>query len=145
MVDWRGFNEVFYFGDQNDLDPLLKWKKFHSWVSDYSLFDFPLQNTLFTWSNFRSNVACSKLDRFFASQQWLEIFLRNSPKGLPRPISDHCPLLLDMDKSKNGPQLFRFENMWPRHQSSKQNVKSWWEEATAGKWRGCDSKESLWT
>lgn len=79
---------------------------------------------------------CSKIDRFFASIQWLDRFSNTSLRGLPRPVSDHCPLLLDMDLFKDGPIPFKFENMWPRHRSFKQNVKEWWEEDVSARWAG---------
>lgn len=61
-IGWD-FNEVLYLGDRNErVGSTSQMEIFHSWVSDFSLFDFPLQNTLFTWSNFRSNVSSSKLD-----------------------------------------------------------------------------------
>lgn len=84
-------NEVLYSGDQNGgVGSTSQMEKFHSWVYDFTLFNFPLQTGPFTGSDFRANVACSKLDHFFAFPQWLENFSGTSLKGLPRPISDHC-------------------------------------------------------
>lgn len=50
------------------------------------------------------------------------------------PVSDHCPLLLNTDRPKTGPSPFRFENIWLRHSSFEQNIKSWWGEKATEKW-----------
>lgn len=43
-------------------------------------------------------------------------------KGLPQPVSDHCPILLETELPKEGPHPFQFENMWIRHRKFKENV-----------------------
>lgn len=74
-----------------------------------------------------TNISCSRIDHFFISQQWFALLPASCLKGFPRPVSDHCPfLLLDIDKPKDGTILFRFENMWIRHNLVKQSVKFWW-------------------
>lgn len=37
-----------------------------------------------------------RLDRFLVSMDWLELFPDCVQRVLPRPISDHCPLLLEV-------------------------------------------------
>lgn len=101
--------------------------KFNEWVSDFGLIDMPIPNTRFTWSNFRENAACSRLDRFFISNQWFDKFPASS--GLTRPVSDHCHLLMDTDSMKIWPSALRFKNMWLQHKSFKDSVKNWWLES----------------
>lgn len=100
-------------------------------MSDFGLIDVILQHTTFTWTNFRENASYSRKDWFVISRQWLDFFLSVRLKGLPRPISDLWPLLLETDRPKDGPTPFKFENMWLRHKSLKELVKLWWVEESS--------------
>lgn len=111
-------------------------------VTEFALIDLPLQNTHFTWSNFRSNAACIKIDRVFFSCPRLEKFPAAALKGLPRPISDRYPLL-DTDRMKDGPSPFRYENMWMQHKSFKIVVKSMCDQAPQGTWAGIRLQHKL--
>ena len=48
-------------------------------------------------------------------------------RTLPRPVSDHCPVLLDSDGIKSGPSPFRFENMWLKFEGFKDLLRGWWQ------------------
>jgi hypothetical protein len=43
--------------------------------------------------------------------EWKEFFPETVQRFLPRPVSDHFPLLLDNGGIKRGRALFRFDNM----------------------------------
>ena len=45
---------------------------------------------------------------------------------LPRPISDHFPILLDGGGIGLGPSPFRFESMWLKSEGFKDLLKGWW-------------------
>ena len=46
---------------------------------------------------------------------------------LPRPVSDHCQILLDCGGMRIGKNPFRFENMWLRVEGFMDKIKDWWQ------------------
>ena len=46
---------------------------------------------------------------------------------LPRPVSDHCPVMLGSDGIKSGPTPFRFENIWLKFEGFKDLLRDWWQ------------------
>lgn len=80
-------------------------RNFHDWISEFGLIDIPINNIKFTWSNSREMQSVASLIGFFISHQWWNHFPSASVRGLPRSVSDHCPLLLDADLHKDGPVL----------------------------------------
>lgn len=47
------------------------------------------------WSNMQESALMRKLDRFILSSVWDEMFPFSKGESLPRPISDHMPILLN--------------------------------------------------
>ncbi|RVW97150.1 hypothetical protein CK203_030078 [Vitis vinifera] len=66
----------------------------------------------FTWSGGVNNQTMSRLDRFLVNEGWDCRFSHSRQSILPRPVSDHFPILLEGGGLRNGPSPFRFENMW---------------------------------
>lgn len=63
-------------------------------ISNNKLHDVNIQGKRFTW--YRSHGACkSRIDRAFVNDYWLECWREPSLRGLPRSISDHCPIILN--------------------------------------------------
>ena len=46
---------------------------------------------------------------------------------LLRPVSDHCPILLDSEGIRYGPSLFCFEIMWLKFEGFKDFLRNWWQ------------------
>ena len=47
---------------------------------------------------------------------------------LPRPFSDHFPILVEAGRILRGKSPFRFENMWLKTDGFTERVDSWWNQ-----------------
>ncbi|RVW27486.1 Transposon TX1 uncharacterized 149 kDa protein [Vitis vinifera] len=102
-------------------------RRFAEVVDDLGLVDLHLQGGAFTWTGGLNNMSRARLDRFLVSPCWLDQFSRVSQRRLPRPISDHFPVLLEGGSWRRGPAPFRFENMWFKVEGFKDLIRSWWQ------------------
>ncbi|KAM1411201.1 hypothetical protein TB2_023404 [Malus domestica] len=96
---------------------------FNQFIQDSELIDPDLLNAQFTWSNFREETVCRRLDIFLFSGGWEESFPHARQKALARVTSDHCPIELDTNKVTRGPGSFKFENSWLQHPDFRNNLK----------------------
>ncbi|KAL7229806.1 hypothetical protein ACSBR2_008376 [Camellia fascicularis] len=92
-----------------------------------------IDNLIFTWCNALDGDRCSRIDRFLIDHKWLEKFLFKQ-WGLPRSISDHCPILLMEDERDWGPRPFRFINAWGLHPNFKSEVRKSWDNNQISGW-----------
>nr|CAD1838247.1 unnamed protein product [Ananas comosus var. bracteatus] len=99
---------------------------FREVVHDLGLLDLPLLNKSFTWSNGRGAPTLERLDRAFISNSWLLAFPRSTLRALPRPRSDHTPLVLAAFTFIPHANLFRFESYWLRHPAVFEVVATAW-------------------
>ncbi|KAJ9704109.1 hypothetical protein PVL29_005411 [Vitis rotundifolia] len=100
---------------------------YHSERNDLRLVDFPLQGGSYTWSGGLNNQSWARLDRFLATPSWCDQYSRVSQRRLPRPTSDHFPVLLEGGGLRRGPSPFRFENMWLKVEGFKDLIRCWWQ------------------
>lgn len=54
----------------------------------------------------------SRIDRFLFCLGWEDLFLNRSQVALPRPISDHTPIVLEPIRINGRPSPFCFEEVW---------------------------------
>ena len=87
------------------------------------------------------------------SPSWLDQFSGVLQSKLPRPISDHFPVLLEGGGLRRGPSPFRFENMWLKVEGFKDLIQSWWRGIEvrgsasfrlAAKMKGIKQKLKVW-
>jgi hypothetical protein len=69
-------------------------RDFRSVLDDLQLEELHLSGRLFTWSNHKDSPTLERLDRAFASVEWLEQYSCHHLRCLSSNSSDHAPLLL---------------------------------------------------
>ncbi|XP_059597084.1 uncharacterized protein LOC132254750 [Vitis vinifera] len=104
-------------------------RRFSEVIDDLELRDLPLQGGPFTWSGGLNSQTMSRIDRFLVTEDSEGYFNEVVQSTLPRPVSDHFPILLDGGGVRRGPIPFRFENMWLKEEEKlkalKVILKSW--------------------
>ena len=88
----------------------------------------------YTWCNQREGEdrMYLRLDRAFATLDWLAHFRDIKVRHLVDTTSDHCPLLLAESRvlQQRGKRRFHFEAMWTRRVDCKDIIEQVWNEGT---------------
>lgn len=127
---WRGdFNVIHFAREKNPLGRITRsMEDFANFLSEVNLCDCPLSNASFTWTNGKTPLILSRLDRFLVSGDWEDMYPHYFQEVRTKITSDHWPVVLQTNAYSYGPKPFRFENMWTTHSSFKELVSSWWME-----------------
>uniref|UniRef100_A0A2N9EW14 Reverse transcriptase domain-containing protein n=1 Tax=Fagus sylvatica TaxID=28930 RepID=A0A2N9EW14_FAGSY len=99
---------------------------FSDFIESSHLVDLPLGGGPYTWSSGSANLSISRIDRFLISFDWEDLYPDVTQKLLPRPLSDHFPLLLEVGSMTRGKSPFNFENMWLKDEGFVDRVEAWW-------------------
>ncbi|CAN6162275.1 unnamed protein product [Urochloa humidicola] len=102
---------------------------FNAAIDDLGVIELPLLDKLFTWSNKRSTPVLTRLDRVFVNVDQCRSYPNTSLTSVPRPTSDHTPILASLATTIPKANLFRFENAWLRNQSFLPAVLPSWHDA----------------
>ncbi|KAM6550152.1 hypothetical protein CsatB_021828 [Cannabis sativa] len=111
-------------------------KIFDELVNVLRLIDPKLNNGRFTWSNFRENPICSRLDRFLFTNKWNIAYPYVRQEMAVRVVLDHSLVILDSDPPNWGPCPFRYDNQWLEHKSFSKLFEKWWKETSVSSWSG---------
>ena len=107
------FNIIRFPSERRDETRLtLAMEKFSEFIEDLNMVDLPLEGGSYTWSSGTNQPAMSKIDKALVTPDWEDHFRDVIQRILPRPISDHSPILLEAGAMVRGKSPFRFENMW---------------------------------
>ena len=122
------FNTILYQSERSRNGRITSaMRRFAQIIDDLGLVDLPLQGGSFTWSGGLNNQSWARLDRFLTIPSWFDRYSRVSQRRLPRPTSDHFPVLLEGGGLRRGPSPFRFENMWLKVEGFKDLIRCWWQ------------------
>ena len=103
-------------------------RHFSQVIDDLELKDFLVLGGQFTWKGGLHNCIMARLDKFLVSEEWDYLFGGVRQSILPRPTSNHFPILLEGSRSlSKGPSPFRFENMWIKEEGFKDIIRDWWQ------------------
>ena len=86
--------------------------KFRSKLNSLELKEVYLNGRRYTWSNERVNVTLEKVDHVFCTASWEELHPTCFLSAVGSAISDHCPLLLDVNTDLCMGSPFKFEAFW---------------------------------
>ncbi|KAL8133792.1 hypothetical protein AgCh_009018 [Apium graveolens] len=99
-------------------------------LNDFLLVELDLQGGDYTWEKSRGTLEWVKerLDRAFATRDWLLAFPLCKLQVVPVPVSDHDHLLLDLYSVVFSKKQFRFrfENTWLQEPSFRQETNEFW-------------------
>ena len=70
--------------------------EFLDFIEDFNLVDLPLGGGQYTWSSGTANPLMSRIDKFLVSTNWEDHYSDVTQKLLPRPLSNHYPILLEV-------------------------------------------------
>ncbi|XP_074313509.1 uncharacterized protein LOC141648685 [Silene latifolia] len=87
--------------------------EFTAWKFHNNLVDIPFFGPRFTWMNGQLANHCimERLDRAYATQDWIDLFPASSVLHLPILISDHSPIMLRfMPQPKSRKRPYRLDN-----------------------------------
>ena len=124
---WGDFNMIYQAEDKNNsrLNRRMM-SRFRQFINNAELQELYLKGRRFTWSNERDCPTLERLDRVFASDDWMDTYPNHDLSALASQCSDHAPLLLKTDSSLPHFKRFRFENFWPKCEGYLQVVEEAW-------------------
>lgn len=86
--------------------------RFNRVIDALQLYELPLRDRLYTWSNKRAMSTMAKLDRAFICTGFGNAFLATFLTSAPRPTSDHTPIITTIQSNIPKSKVFRFEQAW---------------------------------
>ena len=111
-VPWcciRDFNIVHFPSEWLDNSRLtLAMELFSEFIEDLNLIDLPLEGGSYTWSSGSDQPSMSRIDRVLVSHDWEEQYPYVTQRILPRPVSDHFLILMEVGGMATEKSSFRF-------------------------------------
>lgn len=100
--------------------------RFRAMLNRLELKELYLNGRRYTWTNERRQPTMEKIDHVFVNNQWEDLYPSNLLTALGLAVSDHCPLLLDLDAEFHVGRRFKFESFWPKADGFQDTVSAAW-------------------
>jgi hypothetical protein len=113
-------------------------------INTFGMVELGFSSNPYSWSNHYQGLGLIKerVDRSFASSDWICYFPSYSVSHLPAHNSDHCPLLLNTAiPVPTLPKPFRFEEFWTRDPTCEVVIQEAWSTTIKGSSSYCLSKK----
>jgi hypothetical protein len=104
--------------------------RFRRFLDDLELTELQLHERRYTWSNERRKPTLVRLDRWFFSVDWEELFPNCLLRAGPSLASDHCPLILHSNLQSPRCFRFQFEPFWPKFDGYLEVISQAWNAPT---------------
>lgn len=85
---------------------------FNGFIDDCALREIIRNDSKFTWTNKQEAPIRCVLDRILVTQSWENKYPQATLRSLLRVGSYHNPLILETDRDRLRPQIFKFETFW---------------------------------
>ncbi|GAU50364.1 hypothetical protein TSUD_409370 [Trifolium subterraneum] len=115
---------------------------FNRFIDDAVLIDLPLSGRKFTWYK-GDGLAMSRIDRFLLSEEWCLTWPNCVQVAQLRGLSDHCPLVLEVEEENWGPRPSRMLKCWKDIPGYQQFVRDKWKAMQIVGWGGFVLKEKF--
>lgn len=102
-------------------------RRFRGLLDILRLDELHLSGRLYTWSSRRDTPTLERLDRVFASLEWVEQYPCHQLRCLSSDSSDHAPLLLVLNTEPWARPRFRFDDYWTRVDGFRDVVQVAWQ------------------
>jgi len=102
---------------------------FNDTLINLAVCEVNLSDRLYTWSDRQVHPILARLDRAFTNNDLNLAFPLTSLSSLPKPTSDHYPLVLSLSTNLPKPCSFRLENHWLKQPTFLQSVLASWDQA----------------
>jgi hypothetical protein len=102
---------------------------FNQTIDELAITEVNLSDRRFTWTNKQFFAVLAMLDRVFTNIHLNQLFPLASLTSLPRPTSDHTPLLLSLSSNIPMSSYFRLENHLLKNESFLTSIVQAWHQA----------------
>ena len=101
-------------------------EEFWEFLARAALQEMGPQDCNYTWHSEAGPSYRSRLDRFLCSVELMERFTEADVVALPRPISDHCPILWQTHEGQGRTTYFKMDKSWLRERGFKAGIMELW-------------------
>ena len=131
------YNAVIAEEEVSGTGPLANHRSasFTEWIFDQGFLDMGYSGPNFTWTRGLTSLTFkgARLDRALCNVAWRELFPKASVFHLPKNHSDHAPLLVRVNRSRDKARdkRFQFQATWIPHPEFQGVIRNMWNNKVA--------------